>query len=90
MLKPKFDKSIKGDNVLVKINHGSFLGVKKSGELIPVQINLTGYKFNGKIHLLASLKDQTYIRKLEYKTQIELYLGFIFQFTNIGLVFERR
>ena len=77
VLKPKFDKNIKGDNVLVKMNHGSFLGAKKSGELIPIKINLTGYKINGKIHLLASLKDQTYIRKLEYKTQIE-------PFTNLA------
>lgn len=77
VLKPKFDKSIKGDNVLVKLNHGAFLGAKKSGELIPIQINLTGYKINGKIHVLAALKDQTYIRKLEYKTQIE-------PFTNLA------
>lgn len=77
VLKAKFDKSVSGDNVLVKINHGAFLGAKKSGELIPVKINLTGYKINGNIHVLASLKDQTYIRKLEYKTQIE-------PFTNLA------
>lgn len=77
VLKAKFDKNINADNVCVKINHGAFLGAKKSGELIPVQINLTGYKINGDIHILASLRDQTYIRKLEYKTQIE-------PFTNLA------
>lgn len=77
VLKPKFKKSINGNDVLVKISHGAFLGAKKSGELIPVHINLTGYKLNGKIHVLAALKDQTYIRKLEYKTQIE-------PFTNLA------
>ncbi len=77
VLKPKFNKQFTGSNVLVKMNHGAFLGAKKGGELIPVHISLTGYKINGKIHIVAAVKDQTYIRKLEYKTQIE-------PFTNLA------
>lgn len=58
-------------------HQGSFIGRNKNGDMVPVKIDLTAYESGHGLRLLTVLTDQTYIRKLEFKTQIE-------PFTNLA------
>ena len=58
-------------------HRGAFIGRKKNGDMVPVKIGLTAYESEHGLRLLTVLTDQTYVRKLEFKTQIE-------PFTNLA------
>ena len=58
-------------------HRGAFIGRKKNGDMVPVKIGLTAYESEHGLRLLTVLSDQTYVRKLEFKIQIE-------PFTNLA------